>query len=73
VVEGLHAVVEPLALVLPRLVEPLPVQLARVSAEDLAAEPLDRLDLHPPAAAGSAGRLDEAHVALERLGARELL
>jgi hypothetical protein len=73
VVEGLHPLVDPLALVLPRLVEPLAVQLARIEAEDLATEPLDRLHLDPPGPACPAGGLDSAHVALERLGPRELL
>jgi hypothetical protein len=71
VVEGLHPLVDPLAAVLPRPLESLPVQLARVHPQDLAAEPLDRLDLHPPSTTLAAGRLDRAHVALERLGPRE--
>src|SRR5512132_3281459 len=49
VVERLHALVDPLATVLPGLVEPLPVQLARIGVQDLAAEPLDRLGLDPEA------------------------
>ena len=57
VVERLHPLVDPLAPMLPRLVEPLPVQLARVGAQDLAAEPLDRLDLDPLGAAQPARRL----------------
>jgi hypothetical protein len=73
VVERLHPLVDPLAAVLPRPLEPLPVQLAGVEAEDLAAQPLDRLDLDPPGPAELAGRLDRAHVPLERLGPRERL
>jgi hypothetical protein len=73
VVEGLHPLVDPLALVLPRAVEALAEQLAGVPAQDLATEPLDRLHLDPPRAAGPAGGLNGAHVALERLGPRELL
>ena len=53
--------------------ERLAIQLARVGAEDLAAEPLDRLDLDPLGAAQPAGRLDRAHVTLERLGAGQFL
>jgi hypothetical protein len=73
VVEGLHPLVDPLPLVLPRPVERLPVQLARVEAEDLATEPLDRLHLDPLGAASPAGGLDDAYVALELLGRRERL
>jgi hypothetical protein len=73
VVEGLHALVDPLAAVLPGPLESLAVQRARVEVEDLAAQPLDRLDLHPPGAAQPAGRLHRAHVALERLGPGEML
>jgi hypothetical protein len=73
VVEGLHPLVDPLAAVLPRPLKGLAVQLARVGAEDLVAQALDRLDLHPPGAAQPAGRLDRAHVALERLRPRERL
>jgi hypothetical protein len=73
VVERLHALVDPLAAVLPRLVEPVSVQLARVGAEDLAAQPLDRLHLDPPGAAGPAGRLHRTHVALERLRPGQVL
>jgi hypothetical protein len=71
VVEGLHPLVDPLALVLPRAVEALAEQLARIEAKHLATEPLDRLHLDPPRAAGPAGGLDGAHVALERLRSRE--
>jgi hypothetical protein len=53
--------------VLPGPLEPLPIQLARVKPEDLAAQPLDGLDLHPLGAAQPAGGLHRAHVALERL------
>jgi len=73
VVEGLHPLVDPLALVLPRLAECFAVQLARIAAEDLAAESLDRLHLDAPRAAQPAGRPDRAHVALERLGPSQLL
>jgi hypothetical protein len=73
VVERLHPLVDPLAAMLPRLVESLPVQLVGVGAEDLAAQPFDGLDLDPPRAAQPAGRLHRAHVALERLGLGELL
>jgi hypothetical protein len=73
VVKRLHPLVDPLAAVLPGPLEPLPVQLTRVEAEDLAAQPLHRLDLHPPRAADPAGGLDSSHVALERLGPGELL
>jgi hypothetical protein len=51
VVEGLHPLIDPLTPVLPRLVEPLPVQFVGVTGEDLAAQPLDRLDLDPPGGA----------------------
>jgi hypothetical protein len=57
--------------VLPRPLEPLPVQLAGIDLKHLAAQPLDRLDLHPPGAAPPAGRLDRADVALERLRPRQ--
>jgi hypothetical protein len=73
VVKRLHALVDPLAAMLPRSVEPLPVQLVGIDIEDLAAQPLHRLDLHPPAPAGPAGCLDGAHVILERLRRGELL
>jgi hypothetical protein len=73
VVERLHPLVDPLAPVLPGLVEPLPVQRARIGPEDLAAQPLHRLDLDPPGAAELARALHRAHVALERLGPGELL
>jgi SagB-type dehydrogenase family enzyme len=73
VVEGLHPLVDPLAAVLPGPLERLAIQLPRVGAEDLAAEPLDRLDLHPPGAAELACCLDRADVALERLRLGELL
>jgi len=68
VVEGLHPRIDPLALVLPGAGEGFAVQLARVSAQDLATEPLDRLDLDPPGAAQLAGRLYRPHIPLERLG-----
>jgi hypothetical protein len=51
VIEGLHSLIDPLAPVLPRPLEPVPIQLAGVSPEHLAAEPLDRLYLHPLGAA----------------------
>jgi hypothetical protein len=51
----------------------LPVQLTRVGGEDLAAQPLHRLDLDPPGAAQPAGRLHRAHVTLECLRLGELL
>ena len=73
VVEGLHPRIDPLAPMLPRLLEPLPIQLTRVDAEDLAAQPVDRLDLDSPRAAQPAGGLDRAHIPLERLGPGELL
>jgi hypothetical protein len=73
VVEGLHPLVDPLAPMLPRLVEPVPVQLAWIGAQDLAAEPLDRLDLDPLGGVESAGRLHGAHVRLQRLGSRQRL
>jgi hypothetical protein len=73
VVEGLHPLIDPLPTVLPCLVEPVPVELARVGAKHLAAQPLDRLDLHPLRAAQPAGRRDRAHIALERLRVREVL
>jgi hypothetical protein len=73
VVERLHPLVDPLAAMLPGPVEPLPVQLTRVEAGDLAAQPLHRLDLDPLGAAGPAGGLNGAHVTLERLGPGELL
>ena len=72
-VEGLHALVNPLPAVLPGLVEPLPMQLMRIDLEDLAAEPLDRLDLDPPGSVGPAGRLHRPKVTLERLRPSELL
>ena len=49
-VEGLHPLVDPLAPMLPGRIECFAIQLARVDAEDLAAQPLDRLDLDPPGA-----------------------
>ena len=67
-VEGLYPLIDPLAPMLPRLAECFAVQLARIAAEDLAADPLDCLDLDPPGGAELAGRLDRPHVALERLG-----
>jgi hypothetical protein len=73
VVKRLHALVDPFPLVLPGLVEPLPVQLAGVDPEDLATEALDRLDLHPPTPIRPACCLDGANVALERLRRGELL
>jgi hypothetical protein len=68
VVKGLHALIDPLAPMLPGTGECFAIQLARIGAEDLAAQPLDRLDLDPLRAAQPAGRLDRAHVTLERLG-----
>jgi hypothetical protein len=44
-----------------------------VDPEQLAAEALDGLHLDPLGAAEPAGRLDRAHVTLERLGAGQLL
>jgi hypothetical protein len=73
VVEGLHPGIHPLAAMLPGASEGVAVQLARVGAEDLAAEALDRLDLDPLSATQPAGRLHRAHVALERLGPGQLL
>jgi hypothetical protein len=73
VVEGLHPLIDPLASVLPGASECFAVQLAGIGAEDLAAEPLDRLDLDPLGTPQPAGGLDRAHVALERLRAREVL
>jgi hypothetical protein len=43
------------------------VQLAGIGAQDLAAQPLDRLDLNPPGAAQPAGRLHRPDIPLERL------
>ena len=68
VVKRLHPLIDPLAPMLPRLAECFAVQLVGIVAQDLAAEPLDRLHLDPPGAAQPAGRLDRPHVALERLG-----
>jgi hypothetical protein len=59
--------------VLPGASEGFAVQLARIDVEDLAAEPLDRLDLDPFGAAQPAGRLDRPDVPLERLAPGELL
>ena len=73
VVEGLHPLVDPLAPMLPGGGEGFAVQLARVGAQDLAAEPLDRLDLDPLSAAQPTRCLDRAHVPLERLGPGQLL
>jgi hypothetical protein len=73
VVERLHPLVDPLAPVLPGPLEPLAVQLMGVGPEYLAAQPLDRLDLHPLRATQPARRLHRAHVTLERLGPGELL
>jgi hypothetical protein len=73
VVERLHPFVDPLASMLPRLVEPLPIQLTRVDTQHLAAEPLGRLDLDPSRAPQPTGCLDRAHVTLERLGAGHFL
>src|SRR5919112_2389900 len=67
-VKGLHPLVDPLAAVLPGPLEPLPVQLPWVDAEDLSAEPLDGLYLDPLGAAQPTGRLDRTHIRLERLG-----
>jgi hypothetical protein len=51
-----------------------PLRTARgVDPEQLAAEALDGLHLDPLGAAEPAGRLDRAHVTLERLGAGQLL
>jgi hypothetical protein len=72
VVEGLDSLIDALAPMLPRLVEPLPIQLARVDVQHLAAEPLDGLDLDSSRAPQPAGRLDRAHVPLERLGPGQL-
>jgi hypothetical protein len=47
VVEHRHPAIHPLAAILPGPVEALPVQLMRVDAEDLAAQPLHGLNLHP--------------------------
>jgi hypothetical protein len=73
VVERLHPRIHPLAAVLPRLLEPLPVQLPRIGAQHLAAQPLDRLHLDPLGPAQPTGRLNRAHVPLERLAPGELL
>ena len=72
-VEGLYSLVDPLAPMLPSAGEGFAVQLARVGAQDLAAEPLDRLDLDPLSAAQPTRCLDRAHVPLERLGPGQLL
>jgi hypothetical protein len=45
VIKGLHPLVDPLPLVLPRPLKPLSVRLTRIGTQDLAAQPLDRL--HP--------------------------
>ena len=45
----------------------------RVDAQNLAAESLDDLDLDPLCAAEPEGRLDRAHVTLERLGSGQCL
>jgi len=68
VVEGLHPLVDPLTPVLPGPLEPLPVQLAWVGVQHLAAESLDCLDLDSSRASQPTRRLDRPHVALERLG-----
>jgi hypothetical protein len=69
----LHALVDPLAPVLPGLVELLPVHRAGVDPEYLAAEALDRLDLDPLGATQSTGRLHRPHIAFQRLALGELL
>ncbi len=71
VVKRRHPPVDPLALVLPRLVESLAVQAVRVDAEHLAGDPLDGLDLDPPGGARRAGCLYRADVPGERLGRGE--
>jgi hypothetical protein len=48
VVEGLHPLIDPLAPVLPGASECFAIQFVGVQVEDLAAQPLDRLDLDPP-------------------------
>jgi hypothetical protein len=58
VVEGLHPLIDPLTPVLPSVSECFAVQLPRVGAQHLAAQPLNRLDLDPLDAAELAGRLD---------------
>jgi hypothetical protein len=73
VVEGLHPLIDPLPPMLPGRLEGFAVQVTRGDLEDLAAQPLDRLDLDPPGAAQPAGCLDRADVALERLAPGELL
>jgi hypothetical protein len=73
VVERLHPRIHPLAPMLPSRGKCFAVQLVGVQAQDLAAQPLDRLDLDPPGAAQPAGRLHRAHVTLERLRPGQLL
>jgi hypothetical protein len=73
VVEGLDSLVDPLAPMLPGGPECFAVQLARVGAQDLAAEPLDRLDLDPPRAPQPTRCLDRPHIRLERLRAGQFL
>ena len=72
-VVGLDSLVDPFAPMLPGPLQLLPIQLTRVDAEDLAAQPLDRLDLDPPGAAQPTGRLDRPHITLERLGPGQFL
>ncbi len=73
VVQGGHPRIHPLAPVGPCPVERRAVQLVGVQAEDLAADPLDGLDLDPLGGAERARRLDRADVVGECLGAGELL
>jgi hypothetical protein len=73
VVEGLHPGIHPLAPMLPGACECFAIQLLGVDAQDLAAQPLDRLHLDPLGPAQPAGRLHRPHVPLERLALGELL
>jgi hypothetical protein len=72
-VEGGHPGVDALTAVLPCRIERIPVQRPRVNLQHHAADPLCRLDLHPPGAAGAAGRLQCPHIARQGLGAGQLL